>query len=644
MITRKLLTVLLLTFASISFAQSNLTISPEKPKAGDLVTIVYVPGGDISNTLKPVEGIVLTGTGNKFKAADLLLTKNGGKYTATVQTDTSNNFIAFGFSADGKWDNNFNNGFYVLLHEGDKVRKDAYFQLSTLYQFAGSYVGVERNLEKALDALDKELALYPDSRKGYLSNYYYVLNQAKKDQGPSLILKEIEVQLKSGLKEEMDYSNVEYLYNLGKYPEQSKLIGSLKKEKFPDGKWKVQEQVTAFYNEKDLAKKRAMLDDLLRKIETDKNWETYKNSANRFKSTMLMAYSEGKDWEGFRSLAADITDKAVVASAYNQAAWALQGKKENLQQAEEFSKFATDYARMEVKTPTAKKPDTRTEKQWAKDRQYTYAMFADTYGMVMYRLGKYKQGLPYAKEAAITVYNAKDAEMNNTYALLAEKSLPAKQYKKEIEQFVKDGKGTGDMKEILKRAYVKEKGSEAGFDDYIVALQKENITRMIAELKKSMLSETAPVFALNDLDGNKIDIASLKGKVVVVDFWATWCGPCKASFPGMQKMVNKYKDDPNVKFVFIDTWERGEDKRKGASDFIVSNKYSFHVLMDNDDKVVEQFKVEGIPTKFVIDKNGIIRFKSVGFDGSDEKLINELSAMIDIASTASGSTESKKAF
>ena len=65
-------------------------------------------------------------------------------------------------------------------------------------------------------------------------------------------------------------------------------------------------------------------------------------------------------------------------------------------------------------------------------------------------------------------------------------------------------------------------------------------------------------------------------------------------------------------------------------DFIAANKYDFHVLMDNDSKVVEQYNVEGIPTKFIIDKTGTIRFKSIGFDGSDDKLVSELSAMIDM--------------
>lgn len=101
----------------------------------------------------------------------------------------------------------------------------------------------------------------------------------------------------------------------------------------------------------------------------------------------------------------------------------------------------------------------------------------------------------------------------------------------------------------------------------------------------------------------------------------------------MQKMVTKYKNNPDAKFVFVDTWETADKKEKNAADFITDNKYDFHVLMDDDSKVVDQFKVSGIPTKFVIDKNEIIRFKAIGFDASDDKLITELSTMIDMAKT-----------
>ncbi|MER3463222.1 MAG: hypothetical protein C4329_01110 [Chitinophagaceae bacterium] len=164
------------------------------------------------------------------------------------------------------------------------------------------------------------------------------------------------------------------------------------------------------------------------------------------------------------------------------------------------------------------------------------------------------------------------------------------------------------------------------------APKKINYKKIREELKASMLNESAPSFTLYDLNGNKISNDDLKGKVSVLDFWSTWCGPCKASFPGMQKIITKYTADKNVIFVFIDNWEKVIDKKKNATDFININKYNFQVLLDEDSKVVTQFKVEGIPTKFVLDKNGNIRFKTVGFDNNEDKLAAELKAIIELAS------------
>src|SRR5687767_14483543 len=119
---RKILVAILLFAAVNTFAQKNFTFSPEQPKPGDNITITYEPAGDIANTIKPVEATVYFVGMRGSRAEDLPLERKGNKYTATIPGDTSMHFIYLGFSADGKFDNNFNDGYYIQLYENNKPR------------------------------------------------------------------------------------------------------------------------------------------------------------------------------------------------------------------------------------------------------------------------------------------------------------------------------------------------------------------------------------------------------------------------------------------------------------------------------------------------------------------------------------------
>lgn len=258
-----------------------------------------------------------------------------------------------------------------------------------------------------------------------------------------------------------------------------------------------------------------------------------------------------------------------------------------------------------------------------------------TYAGILYEQKKYNEALVYADLAAKNPKTA-SPRSNFQYAkILMALNRNQEAYTK-LEEAVKSGKANDEMSTAFKTLYIKVKGSDAGFDAYNAEIRKGILANLQQKLNKEIVNKPAVDFTLTDIEGKKVTLSSLKGKVVILDFWATWCGPCKASFPAMQMAVNKYKEDPNVKFLFIHTWEKTATPTQDASDYIRSQKYNFEVLMDTKDpdskinKVVTDYKVSGIPSKFVIDPTGNVRFNLMGFDGSNEAAVDEISMMIDM--------------
>jgi hypothetical protein len=546
-------------------AQQNLMITPKVPNAGEVIKIYYSPGGNLLNRKETLEGIAYTFSDVSKKETDLVFVKTDGHYTATINTDTSDLFVQLAFFINKEFDNNNNDGYTFLLYKNGKPKKGSHICRTYFYYFDYEQSGVERNETKALAAMEEEFRLYPEQKKLNAGLYYRIFRDVKPNDLISNLEGNVEGAMKEGLTSEQDYNYLITLFDAGSLPQQSLFFKNLRKEKFPNGAWRRNEQIEQFINEADVAKKEAMLDTLIHNIETDKNWVGYKNEVNFLKSNLLFAYAENKMWDAYRKMVSTIPDKNRIAANHNGAAWILQEKNEDLAIADEFATFATDHSRAELKKPTGKKPDYLSEKQWERERANTYIMYADTWAMVKFRQGEYKKGFDVAKDVALIRKKGEDSELNKTYVLLAEKVLPSKELKPQLEKMVKEGKAPTEANDILRRIYVAEKKTDSGFDNYIGQLSLEVTGKKTDEIKKSLISEAAPAFELIDAQGKTVRLEDYKGKIIVLDFWATWCGPCISSFPGMQKAVDKYKENPNVKFLFVNTLGTRREQRKESS-------------------------------------------------------------------------------
>lgn len=254
------------------------------------------------------------------------------------------------------------------------------------------------------------------------------------------------------------------------------------------------------------------------------------------------------------------------------------------------------------------------------DAEEVRGYYLDTLGWIDHRSGRNKEAAAVLEEAVRRLdHSTIRMHLGEAYRALGElqkageafaraamfEGEDAKKSRELIEQLGREGKV--DSKALLAAAQAVRNEE----------LEKEKKERE-RQLLKNRLEEKAPEFSITDFDGKKLDNSKLKSRVTVIDFWASWCAPCKEELPIYQTLFEKYKDE-KVNFMAISV----DRYREEAEAFMKDEKYAFPVSHDPPPKteVAKSFEIEGIPTLVVIGPCGRINWIHQGFNRNIETIL-----------------------
>ena len=135
------------------------------------------------------------------------------------------------------------------------------------------------------------------------------------------------------------------------------------------------------------------------------------------------------------------------------------------------------------------------------------------------------------------------------------------------------------------------------------------------------VGDKAPSFSCTTIDGKTFDLSKLSGKIVMINFFATWCGPCQAELPVLQKNIwDKYKNNPSFRLIILGR----EHSEKEVSDFVKTKNFTMPFAPDPDRNIYKLYATQFIPRNVIVGKDGRILFQSMGYTEEEFKKIEEL--------------------
>ena len=629
---------LMISCSSYDFSGVFSTL-PAKPQAGEIVTLLYNPKGTVLEGSNQVSAIVRTYADRDLQPVSMFSMPNNvvdtEEYKMKRKQDgwlieilVPDSVVGLVVTLHNETDTDYNEGlgYWVPLYTSDQ------------HLLPGSEAGYAASLVRRGWGAKLDKTLYADTLLGFYNNEFSrnsakkadfsfsYFSALKKSKGEDAYL-EIEANLKA--LDNPDKWTEERLFFLSawygavKNQEKADYYKTKSREKFPTGRWVQREEAGGFYKKVGSAEKKIFLDEFEAKY-PDHSGLSYMRGVIIGEYIKEGSYKQA--FEYFKSLNDKLWSERPVFFAVNSV---KDIENDEIRPLLEIINKSVAAYRQEYDEPSATKPRLKISGKWQETRATQLALALDAYGLVTNAIGNTTDALTYCEEA-YQLTNKQHKQVNEHYAAILLKNGSKAAAKEILEESIISGIQTPDMEKILKEIFIGTQGSEADFSSYYSDLKTKAFGDLKDKIESELVTQRAPSFTLTDTDGKEVSLSDYKGKIVILDFWATWCGPCKASFPAMKKALNKYEKE--VKILFVNSKETAKNPLKAVKDLMEENNYPFHVLMDNKNAVFESYGISLLPTKVIIGKDGNIRHRSFGFRGETE-LLDELDAIISILSS-----------
>lgn len=642
--------------STIRAQSKTFTFEPQRPLPGQSVQITYNPAGTPLAGKKDVHAVVYAYSNYTWQAGDLKLTASGDKFTGVLKLDKNCGLATLKFVAGDSTDNNHDLSYSIMTID----------PVITPYNAPGAYAGW--GLLRA-ERFGYGIPGYFKSPKITDTAFYYWMNN-EITRHPKEASEAVAVPFAKGVYAYQGQAGVKRINNVIAFLNQRGSESNLMKvreiywqvlnrkacvdsldeimvRQFPHGNVAALRAYNKLNFERDVNKKIALSEQFLTEFPMAKADMKFDDD-NRVSyptvyQNIVVLNVLNKNFGILNKYVADMPYYAVIGTYYKIIQIAHNRKDQTDEMLYPYAKLLVD--RME--SFRNQKPGeywylspSEWQQQFEKDLVNSFLI---THVNLLKNVGRFDEALQYALEAQQTL-KFKQANLNNDEVFLLSKKGQTAQVNDVLIKSMYENQSTPEMIEMLKTNYIKQYKTEDGFDKYLESLKNAALS-VASTAKMEMVKKDFPDWSMYDADGKLIKFADLRGKTIVMDFWATWCVPCKASFPGMKLAVEKYKNDPNVAFYFVDTEERTADYKAQVKKYIKDNNYPFHILFDNKlkggaiteevyNRICKAFGISGIPQKLVIDKNGKLRFIAVGYKGSASELADEMSAMIEMTKKA----------